>query len=619
MSAAREELRKAFEAFSRGSLEESSRLCELALERDGRDAGALHLASAIALLQGRLDVALARVDAAIRSSPGDARQYQTRGQAHLALGSTASAESDFRKAIELDPDFPDSHASLGARLFEHGQYEDAHAHLARALKKRPDAAQWRYNLALCESRLGHGEAAERNLSEVLRLRPDWPLALNELGALLIRRGEYAAAARKLEAAVRLDPVLNAGWNNLGIALLSGGDLEGARRSLARALELDPSNAEAWANLGNVERREGDRAAAERAYRTALEHQPGLFDAFQNLGNIQREQGHLVESKATLERCVAAFDRPDVHFSLALTLLTMDELERGWAEYRWRDGATPGAAEQDALRAALETHRPIELMGEQGLGDVMFFLRWVPMLSANPESLSLRCDPRLHAIAAATGHFGRLVGEDSPKSSGVLSIRIGDLPALVGRRAAAHPPPVPLKADPAALGAARDALRDAGPPPYVAVAWRAGLPAGASEERLFKAVPLERLGSALQDVPGTFVSVQRNPEAGEIEALASRIGRSVLDASAFNDDISRITGMMAAVDSYVGVSSTNVHIRAGLGLGAQILVPFPPEWRYGGSGGSTPWYPNFHLHREHASQGWDAALEDLVATRAGRGS
>ena len=616
MSAAHADLRKALEALSQGRTEEASRLCEAVLARHGGDAGALHLAAAIALTQGRPDVALARVEAAIRSNPRDARQFQTRGQARLALGQHDAAESDFLRAIELDPGFADARASLGARLVARGRFAQAREHLHRALEQRPGMAQWRFNLALCESGLGNADAAERYLAEVLRARPDWPPVLNEYGLVLHRRGDPAGAARLLESAVRADPRFAAAWNNLGAARLAQGELEAARESFLRAIEIAPDEADAWTNLGNVQRRAGDRAAAEQSFRTALARAPDSTATLRNLGNLQRERGHFEESKEILERCVASTGEPEAHFSLALTLLTMGELERGWQEYRWRERVRPDAAARDTLRRAIEANRPIELAGEQGLGDMLFFLRWVPALHADPRNLTLRCDSRLHALVASTGLVSNFEDAGAAPRAGALTIRLGDLPALVGDRAAVHPPPVPLKADPAALEAARRALREAGPPPYVAVAWRAGLAPGASEERLFKVVPVTGLGTALREVPGTIVSVQRHPLAAETASIAEIVRRPVLDASAFNDDIARITGMMAAVDSYAGVSSTNVHLRAGLGLGADILVPFPPEWRYGRGGGETPWYPGFRLHREDPAAGWGDALAALAASLAG---
>ena len=583
MSATGEELRRAHEAFSRGRIEEASGLCRLALARNPNDAGALHLAAAISLLEGKSGDALNLADAAIRANPRDAFQFQTRGQANVALGKMEAAESDFRRAIDLSPAFPDPHASLGARLLDRGQHAAAHSHLDMAVTKRPSIPEWRFNLALCETELGRADAAERHLSEVLRARPDWTLALNEYGARLTDRGDYARA----------------------------------RQCFERSIALQPSDANAWTGLGSVKRREGDRDGAEQAYRKALGIDPANPLALQNLGNIQRERGRLDESKAILERSVAASGLPYAHFGLALTRLTLGDLEGGWQEYRWRDGNAPDPGLRDALRAAIEARKPIEIAGEQGLGDVLFFLRWIPLLSADPPTLTLRCDRRLHPIAARTGFFGRLEDEASGAKPGALSIRVGDLPALLWGGTAEFPPAVRIEADPAALEAARHALAAAGPSPYVAVAWRAGVAPGASEERLFKTVPVDRLGAALREAPGTFVSVQRNPGPGELDSLARSLGRPVLDASAFNDDIARITGMMAAVDSYVGVSSTNVHLRAGLGRGAAILVPFPPEWRYGAEGARTPWYPHFRLYREHPSKGWGDALAAMAAEMAGQ--
>jgi hypothetical protein len=154
------------------------------------------------------------------------------------------------------------------------------------------------------------------------------------------------------------------------------------------------------------------------------------------------------------------------------------------------------------------------------------------------------------------------------------------------------------------------LRPHGPPPYLAVAWRAGLAFNAAEERLVKEVPFDAFCEALRDWPGTLVSVQRNPRAGEIEALRSRSARPVFDAAAFNDDLASLVPLLASMDLYAGVSSTNVHIAAGVGVAAHILVPRPGEWRYAGTGPATPWFPGFVLHREDPQRGWEGALASL---------
>jgi hypothetical protein len=87
---------------------------------------------------------------------------------------------------------------------------------------------------------------------------------------------------------------------------------------------------------------------------------------------------------------------------------------------------------------------------------------------------------------------------------------------------------------------------------------------------------------------------------------------VVDASEANDDLVRIAAMLAATDHYAGVSSTNTHIAAGLGMRASILVSRPWEWRYGAGGDTTPWFPRFRIHREDLRQGWREAFASLAS-------
>ena len=52
-----------------------------------------------------------------------------------------------------------------------------------------------------------------------------------------------------------------------------------------------------------------------------------------------------------------------------------------------------------------------------------------------------------------------------------------------------------------------------------------------------------------------------------------------DLSALNDDLPEILAMLSVVEEYVCVSNTNVHLLAGIGRSARVLVPYPAEWRW----------------------------------------
>jgi hypothetical protein len=162
-------------------------------------------------------------------------------------------------------------------------------------------------------------------------------------------------------------------------------------------------------------------------------------------------------------------------------------------------------------------------------------------------------------------------------------------------AASVPPPLPLTPDPARMEAMRERLRALGPSPYLALAWRAGEPKTGPFETLFKEVPFDALADALRDMPGTIVSVQRAPRDGETEALAKVLARPVHDLSEVNQDLEDALALMALADDLVGVSNTNVHLRAGAGKPSRVFVPFPTEWRWMATG-ESPWFPGTRVTR-----------------------
>jgi len=129
-------------------------------------------------------------------------------------------------------------------------------------------------------------------------------------------------------------------------------------------------------------------------------------------------------------------------------------------------------------------------------------------------------------------------------------------------------------------------------------------------QLFKEIPFEPLAAALRGVSGTLVSVQRNPRAGETERLAALVGKPVHDLSAANEDLEDMLALLAVLDDYVGVSNTNMHLRAGAGRTARVLVPWPAEWRWMIAGSESPWFPGFRVYRQRQDGDWDDTLTTL---------
>jgi Flp pilus assembly protein TadD len=446
-----------------------------------------------------------------------------------------------------------------------------------------------------------------DLRAALAVQPTFAEVWSNLAFGLRQLGRIDEARSAAERAVELKPALPDAWNLLGLAEQDGARFAQASLHFRRALELRPNFAAAWMNLANCDQALGHLHDALARYSRALELDPRHPELHYNLGHLHHKAtGNYVQALAHYRDAIALYPAyATAHHNLSHVLFLLGQFEEAWREYAWRPPRMAHVA--DLVRQGRSYALPspgtlagshLVILGEQGLGDTLFFLRYAPLLRRQGATLDFAGDPRLHGMLARTGLFDRLAASaaevERPGSDVILA---GDLPVLVpeAQSAASVPAPLPLTPEPAQLEAMRERLRALGPAPYLAVAWRAGEPKTELFETLFKEIPFDALADAVREIPGTVVSVQRAPRAGETEALAKLLGRPVHDLSEMNRDLEDALALMALADELVGVSNTNVHLRAGAAKPSRVFVPFPIEWRWMARG-ESPWFPGTRVTR-----------------------
>ena len=425
--------------------------------------------------------------------------------------------------------------------------------------------------------LADGDAAKalgyaRRASELSRRNPDY---LNTLGVAYAETGDLAQAEAALRKAVKLKPDHVDAIVNLGKVLEKNEDLPGALKAYRHAHALDPAFPKLAATLARSYRECG-RAAEARALLTRTDSEDRLIAAASCDFELDGEEAALARLRSAPPEWQAARQ------ALAHLLLSTGHWREGWRLYR------------DA-RPEIGAH--VHLRGEQGIGDVLFFMRFVPMLRARGVEVSIACEKKLLSILEGAREYR---GEDA--------IPIGDLPVILDTEETppAWPLAVPEKAP----------LERFGPPPYLGVTWRAGTDLGRRAEfgndpgALMKAIAPKSLGRALRGWPGTLIVLQRGARAGELEHFRASCGKAVTDLSPLGDDLPALLAVLAALDEYVGVSNANMHLLAGIGKTARVLVPYPGEWRWMRRAGPSPWFPGFELYRQPQSRDWSSALQEL---------
>ena len=511
-----------------------------------------------------------------------------RGIELQSLGKHAQALEALAQCLDADPAHGLAHFLSGKSDLELGHWEKGVAHSRVAAARDPaNAGAW-CNLSMGERRLGRLREAEN-------------------------------AARR---ALAVDARLPDAWIALGLVAQDAGSFDAARTRLMRALEIDPARAATILSLANLDQAEGRLEAALEGYRRAQALDPAMAQAPYGRGYLfHNAKGDIEAGIAGYREAIALReDFAAAHHNLAHALFLTGRFAEAWREYRWR---TPRLQLEARRSAAGRPYAPpremppagarLVIVAEQGLGDTLFVLRFAPRLAERGIVLEFEGDARLHGMLSRTGLFERLsTPSDEPRGEGAMEILAGDLPLLLSDEERAEAPPaLALPPEPSNVAALRARLAGLGPAPYVGIAWRAGVPRAASTEVLLKELPLAAFGAALSGARATWVSVQREPRAGESAPLEASLGAPLHDLSAVNQDLEASLALMAVLDGYVGVSSTNVHLRAGTGREAHVLVPFPPEWRWMAEGESR-WFPAMHVHRQSADGGWGPAFAALAA-------
>lgn len=570
----------------------------------------------------------------------------------LQAGDAAQALQLAAQLARVDPFHARVPLVAGIALRALGEPQRSRAALEQAARLAPDDYAVAFELgATCEA-LGEAAAALAHYERCATLRPAFAAGHFALGMQRFARGEWGPAADAFATVVALDPANVAALVNLGLALGEKGDLDAARAALDQALARAPGTAAAHHALGRLLHRQRRLPEALAQYEAAAAAQPnvGAWDADRGkalleLGRIDEAVGafvHAVRVDATQVPVVrehgehlvvhghfseaarmfaAALERaPDdaqLPLFLAQVELLLGQWREGWAYYARREHRLRFEHERAAAGEPYRVPAPgavagrtVAIVGEQGLGDMLFFLRFAPRLAAAGARVVFAGTPRLHPLLSRTGLFEAMHEDFAGVAPDALPLLAADLPLFDAHDAGIFPPPLRIPVDAARAARWHRTLEAAGPRPWIGVTWRAGTRREILSRGLLKTVPLERLFGALRGLPGTLIALQRGLEPGEIEAARGAAGRPVHDLSSLGDDLDDLLAVVSLLDRHVAVSNTNVHLAAAAARTADVLVPFPPEWRWGLEGASA-WFPGFAVHRQARDGDWAPALAALA--------
>jgi Flp pilus assembly protein TadD len=476
-------------------------------------------------------------------------------------------------------------------------------------------------------RAGHLAEAEEVYRQVLQREPSSAAAMHLLGVLALQAGRNEEAVELMQRAITQRPGAADFHCNLGLALAGVGKFDEAVAALGRALELRPGYAEAYSNLGLIlgkQRRTGESIAA---HQRALELRPGVPDIHVNLGSALVAAGRPHDALAEYRRALEIqSDHAMAHWNLGLTLLLLGDYAQGWPEYEWRHAAAgagsgrrfPGPQWDGSDLAG----RNILLYNEQGLGDMIQFARYVPLVAGRGGRVLLECGPELAPLMGRLQGVAELVDRGAVLPAGAAHCSLMSLPRVFGTSLETIPSRVPyLAAEAQKIAQWRDRLdgtNDQGqekPVLNVGLVW-----AGRPRPNPHRSIGLPALAS-LGGIAGVrLISLQKG-EASK-EAQAAPLGMRLTDWTAELNDFGDTAALIANLDLVISIDSAAAHLAGAMGKAAWVMLTFDADWRWLLGRWDSPWYPKMRLFRQEEIGDWTRPIAEVAASlreMAGKGA
>jgi tetratricopeptide (TPR) repeat protein len=589
-----------------GRAAHAERVCREILSVDPGHAQTLHLLGLIEHQRGRSDESIEHIRTAIMRDGRDPAFHHNLGNILRALGRLAEAINCYERALALAPTLVDALYNLGNTYQDLGQPERAAAYFERALRLNPDAIELHNNLGIALQDLGRLEEAIGCYRRALALRPDLVESLDNLGGALQAQGMLDEAQACYERALALWPDRVESLIGLGVVLRAQGRLEEAVDRYQQALALSPDRPEARSNLGVALVDLGRPEEAIAHQKKALALQPDRAELHYNLGSALQRQGLYAEALACYG-CALAI-KPDyagAHLNRALALLTSGELDEGWEEYEWRFAVASYDRKfyQPLWSGEPLAGRSILIHAEQGFGDALQFVRYVPAVAERGGRVVLEMPGPLVRLARTVAGASEVVARGDPLPAFDCHCPLLSLPRVFETNLATIPSAVPYVRVPAEASAGWAERIPTTPGPRVGVVW-AGTAVGAIDLRLLQ--PLWEVESV------SWFSLQVGERSGDISSLA---GVKIADLSPWLTDFAETAAAVCRLDLVISVDTSVAHLAGALGRPTWLLLRYPAEWRWLLEREDSPWYPTARLFRQRCGGDWPGVAREVAAALA----
>jgi len=568
---------------------------------------------------------LEQVEQALSGAPRDPDLLRRRAEFRLEAGDQHGAFADVKQAMaKAGTNASSSLLAVAARcalLF--GRNQEAEQLARRGLRRASGADALYGVLGGALQRQGKLVDAVAAYDAAVNLNPFRRTYRIALAQALEAKGDKARAERVYRQALATDGDFGDAALNLANLLQSSEHYDEALQLYQRSSDLLGLKAHILSNVGALLRKMGRYDDARTQYRMAMCLAPSDSGVYYNCANLFRAEDRLDLAARTYRRAITCRpDNAELHWNLSLALLADGRLKEGFDEYEWRWKYDSFPSKRRDFPQPLWDGEPFDgrtllLHTEQGIGDVLQFLRFLPMIverKGGTGRIVLECHGPLMSLLAGFPGIDAMIERFAPPPAADLQLPLLSAARVLGidtlellPNAVPYLPipdgpdlPVP-EIDPARLNVG---FVFGGNPQF---------PNDRSRStRLESWVPLFGLDGV------KFFSLQKGDREPEVENAPASVVRLNERLTSFRDT----AVAMGKLDLVITTCTSVAHLAGALGRPFWVVLSRNADWRWLVGREDSPWYPSARLFRQSVPGDWDgvfarvqAALQDEVSSRS----
>lgn len=652
--------------FQEGRLEQARNILLELLKIKRDNLSALFFLSVVEAKSGNFKASTELLKEVTRLEPSHKEALYNLALNYQNTGENETALEYFLKVLQYDPEFMPAHLKAALLYRQIGKPESAKFHFDTLIKNDPVLLKdylEKYDQHIeLESQILLSNAvrffenqeyhkAKNMLLNILEGEPGNLHALSLMGSVCFRLREYEeslkAYNRLLEQNVRTDNILF----NAGLCFQSLKNRSRAAEYYKAALEINPDCLEALNNLALLYSSIGKHTEAKSLLERALKADEKYLTAKINLCTVnadlnlfdqtirdcesilvspEAQEDHSIRALAYGNKGYALFrsrrnqeaikyfdlaisenpQHQNAHFNKGLALMLQGELPEGLKEYEWRKLREEWALNRKVLKP-LEKDTTLDgktvlVFGEQGLGDVIQFARFIPELKKKNCQVILECEKSLWNILQEVEGIDKFVERNFSSQPDVhfdYEVFLISLLLYLDTSVEQLPPPIDIHISPDCQAKWNNILKD-----YkglkAGIVW-AGNPQHSNDRN--RSCRLKNFRSLLDKEGLTFFSLQKEDRLKELPEFKDRI----VDLNQYGlNDFEDTAAAICCLDLVITVDTSIAHLAGSLGKPVWILLTYVPDWRWMLEGHDSPWYPSARLFRQKSVGRWESVFDEI---------